>query len=138
MRKSNKCEYKIGVNTRKKKRFLRPEDAIAEAEMVNKQPNVLKKFIPYKCTVCHFFHIGRSSEDNPVSIIFPHQEPEEIIKEMAKEDEILQAPLEEPKKEEEFDWTVKKEIPKEVVVKKEPVKNPHEDFDWDSKHKRIH
>src|SRR6185312_16776240 len=63
MIKSNKCNYKIGMNERKKKKYLTPEQAITAANQLNALPNTIKKFKPYKCTVCHFFHIGRSHED---------------------------------------------------------------------------
>lgn len=63
MRKSSKCSYKIGVNEKKKERFLRPEQAIALADFLNSKPNIIKKYIAYKCTTCYFFHVGRSWED---------------------------------------------------------------------------
>jgi hypothetical protein len=63
MRKSAKCFYTIGVNTKFKKKYLHPEDALKEVERINSIPNAIKKMIAYKCTTCSFFHIGRSTED---------------------------------------------------------------------------
>ena len=67
MRKSNKCSYKIGIKEKKKVKFLKPEEAIKEADFLNSKPNIIKKYVPYKCTVCHFFHIGRSWEDKKMA-----------------------------------------------------------------------
>ena len=64
MRKSHKCWYKIGVNTKNKHKYLRPEEAINEAKRLNKLTNTIKKFIAYKCDTCYFFHVGRSQVDN--------------------------------------------------------------------------
>lgn len=72
MRKSNKCKYKIGVNEFSKRKYLRPEQAIAMANSLNSKPNSIHKTVAYKCTVCHFFHVGRSTEFLPVEA-FPHQ-----------------------------------------------------------------
>jgi hypothetical protein len=98
MRKSNKCEYTIGVNTRKKRKFLRPEEAVSEAERLNGLPNIIKKFIAYKCTTCNFFHVGRTAEDinKPNTLIF-----EEKIIEEVKEKEIITP------KHDDFDWNNK-------------------------------
>ncbi len=68
MRKSHKCKYTIGVNTFDKVKFLHPEDAIKDAERMNKLPTTIRKFIAYKCTTCNFFHIGRSVENNITEI----------------------------------------------------------------------
>lgn len=106
MRKSSKCNYKIGVNIRNKKKFLKPEDAIKEAERLNKMPNVIKKFVAYKCTTCFFFHVGRTNEDTS---------PVEFEKLLPKQVEELKL---EP-----------------VITLKEKVIIKHDDFDWDSKNK---
>lgn len=108
MRKSGKCEYTIGVNTRKKKKFLRPEEAIDEVNRLNNLPNVVKKFIAYKCTTCHFFHVGRSSEDNKKPTI---EDYNKSVSHLKKAEEIIP-----------------------VVVVIEPQ---HDDFDWDCKNKYI-
>jgi hypothetical protein len=64
MQKSHKCKYKIGVNEIQKKKFLKPEDAIAMANFLNTKPNIIHTMVAYKCTTCHFFHIGRSTKVN--------------------------------------------------------------------------
>lgn len=108
MRKSGKCEYTIGVNTRKKNKFLRPEEAVTEANRLNELPNVVKKFIAYKCTTCNFFHVGRSTEDNkqPTFKIFDSENITNVIK--VQEEKI-----------------------------KEPIIAEHDDFDWNNKNKYI-
>lgn len=62
MRKSSKCKYTIGVNTLSKRKYLKPEMAIEMADKINAMPNAIHKTVAYKCTVCHFFHVGRSTE----------------------------------------------------------------------------
>lgn len=61
MRKSNKCSYSIGPYKKDKRKFLRPEDAINESKKLNMRESTLHLYQAYKCTVCHFFHIGRSN-----------------------------------------------------------------------------
>lgn len=69
MRKGNKCrtyshtDPATGKSIYKAKRkFLTPEQAIHAAEVTNSHFNQIHKAVPYKCTNCHFFHIGRDSE----------------------------------------------------------------------------
>ena len=136
MRKSNKCEYTIGVNTRKKRKFLRPEEAMAEASRLNLLPHVIKKCVAYKCTTCHFFHVGRTTEDIPRGpLMIPQPEPEELMVDIKEK---LIEPIIEKQEEKEFNWEAKRAIYKD---QKEPVKKvysekEHEDFDWTSD-KRI-
>lgn len=140
MRKSNKCEYTIGVNTRKKRKFLRPEEAVKEAERINKLPHVIKKCVAYKCTVCHFFHVGRTHEDIPRSpLMIPQPEPEELT------DAEQEVHIETPVIEDNFDWNIKKEVPNDTIpvfgeillqVQKEMKDDKHDDFDWETD-KRI-
>ena len=131
MRKSNKCEYTIGVNTRKKRKFLRPEESMEEAARLNLMPHVIKKFVAYKCTKCHFFHVGRTTEDIPRGpLMIPQPEPEELISEEKVE---VVPPVEEKVEIKEFDWETKRTIYKE---EKKPIKKiysekEHEDFNWD-------
>lgn len=72
MRKGPKCKVFSHINTetgehilKNKKKYLKPEQAIAEADRLNKLPKQIHKLLPYKCTTCHFFHIGRAGELNP-------------------------------------------------------------------------
>lgn len=138
MRKSNKCEYTIGVNTRKKRKFLRPEEAMDEATRLNSLPHVIKKCVAYKCTTCHFFHVGRTTEDIPRGpLMIPQPEPEEIMGAIEPVVENYKA-MELNDVEEDFDWRVKnvplKDEPthKENEAPKKPEKTDHDDFDWDS------
>lgn len=101
MRKSFKCQYTIGVNTKNKKKFLRPEDAIAEADKINRMPQSIKKVIAYKCTTCQFFHIGRSSEDLDKPIIDVPTQESEIIN---------QPPIKFVEPHDDFDWETDKRI----------------------------
>ena len=73
MRKGSKCKVYSHTNVetgeqilKDKKKYLRPEQAIAEADRLNKLPKQIHKLFPYKCTSCHFFHIGRHYELNLV------------------------------------------------------------------------
>lgn len=138
MRKSNKCEYTIGVNTRKKRKFLRPEEAMEEASRLNSLPHVIKKCVAYKCTACHFFHVGRTTEDIPRGpLMIPQPEPEEIMEiiDPVVENYVV---MELNETEEDFDWRVKNvpikdSIQEEVKLpEKKPEKTAHDDFDWDS------
>jgi hypothetical protein len=65
MQKSSKCTYKMGEVVKEKKRYLRPEDAIESAAKLNEDKTKLHIFAAYKCTTCHFFHVGRSHKINP-------------------------------------------------------------------------
>ena len=129
MRKSNKCSYKIGINERKKRKFLRPEEAMNEANRLNKQPNLLKKFIAYKCTVCCFFHVGRSNEDlKRESDIFTQVHEEVIVEDLSiieEEAQIIETSIEE------------EAVIEEVVIEDIQVTNSHDDFDWDTDHRII-
>ena len=69
MFKSNKCNYTITgpngkVETKDKIKYLKVDDAVAAAKMMNEKPKTLHKFVPYKCTKCFFFHIGKSTQIN--------------------------------------------------------------------------
>jgi len=135
MRKSNKCEYTIGVNTKKKRKFLRPEEAMAEAARLNELPHVIKKCVAYKCTVCYFFHVGRTHEDlHHDPLMIPQHEPEEMLEEIKElvAEEVL---VEEPKHDENFDWSIKRvPIKEEIISSLAPEKKAeteHDDFDWD-------
>lgn len=105
MFKSNKCDYTIGTNKVVKKKYLTPDLAIKQANYLNTLPNIIKKFVPYKCTVCHFFHVGRSNEDNI--------QPEEnnpftknvVIPEVQKVEPIIEIP-----RHDDFDWDTDKRI----------------------------
>ena len=65
MQKSSKCTYKMGEAVKEKKRYLRPGDAIESAAKLNEDKTKLHIFAAYKCTTCHFFHVGRSHKINP-------------------------------------------------------------------------
>ena len=124
MRKSNKCEYTIGVNKKKKRKYLKPEEALAEAARLNSLDHVIKKCVAYKCTTCHFFHVGRTSEDidhGPLTI--PYQEPEEIIH---AETIILESKIIQEDK-----------IPIKESVSKKNIESAHDEFDWDSDRRII-
>lgn len=62
MNKSDKCTYTIGVNEIAKKKFLHVGDAVSAANFQNQRPTTIHLFAPYKCTKCHFFHIGKTKK----------------------------------------------------------------------------
>jgi hypothetical protein len=70
MRKGSKC--KVYSHTlpngekvlKDKKKYLTPEKAIEECNMLNSKPKQIHKLIVYKCMKCHFFHLGRSTQIN--------------------------------------------------------------------------
>jgi hypothetical protein len=39
------------------------ESAIRQCKRLNIQESRIKKVVPYKCTTCHKFHIGRNGKD---------------------------------------------------------------------------
>jgi len=65
MQKSSKCEYRYGEKVFKKKRYLRPEDAMKSAKKLNEDPSKLHYFVAYKCTTCLYFHVGKSYKEKP-------------------------------------------------------------------------
>lgn len=65
MQKSSKCTYKMGEVITQKKKYLRPEEATESAKKLNEDQTKLHLFAAYKCTSCHFFHVGRSHKINP-------------------------------------------------------------------------
>lgn len=48
-----------------KKKYLRPEEAIKSAAKLNGDNSKIHMFSAYKCTTCHFFHVGRNHKINP-------------------------------------------------------------------------
>ncbi len=123
MRKSYKCSYKIGINEKKKVKFLRPELAIAEAERLNNMPNAIKKYVPYKCTTCYFFHVGRSIDSLEVKKNGVFVQEGDRVADPVQEVVVVAA--------------VEKKKPVEVIKKVEILYGPdHDDFDWD-KDKRL-
>jgi len=64
--KRSHCEKIIvvdGIKTIKKKvPYDTLEEAIAQCKFVNIQPKVTEKNVPYKCTVCHKYHVGRNGK----------------------------------------------------------------------------
>lgn len=38
------------------------DDAIIKCKEINIKPKVTEKVVPYKCTVCHKYHIGRNGK----------------------------------------------------------------------------
>jgi hypothetical protein len=45
-----------------KKRYLKPEEAIKAADLLNLDVSKLHYFSAYKCTTCHFFHVGKNNK----------------------------------------------------------------------------
>lgn len=50
------------MDDKPKKRFDTNEKAIAHCKLVNGLPNRINKVVPYKCHVCHGFHVGRNGK----------------------------------------------------------------------------
>ena len=46
--------------TVKKKKYETLDSAIYEAKKLNARPKQIIKLVPYKCTVCHNYHLGRN------------------------------------------------------------------------------
>lgn len=51
--------------TVKKKKYDTLDSAIYEAKKLNARPKQIIKLVPYKCTVCHNYHLGRNG--NPIT-----------------------------------------------------------------------
>ena len=46
-----------------KKAFITQDEAIEVAKFINSQDNVIHKVVPYKCNVCHKYHLGRNGKE---------------------------------------------------------------------------
>jgi len=64
--KRSHCEKIIVIDgvetTKKKKPYDSLDEAIVQCKIVNVQPKVIEKVVPYKCTVCHKYHVGRNGK----------------------------------------------------------------------------
>lgn len=69
MRKGSQCKTFSHIDTatgekvfRDKTKYLKPESASIDAQKLNDSPKQIHKVYAYKCTSCHFFHVGRVTE----------------------------------------------------------------------------
>ncbi len=62
MQKSSKCSHFVGGKETPKKKYLKVEDAVASAKKLSEDPSKIHLFSAYKCTTCHFFHVGRNNK----------------------------------------------------------------------------
>lgn len=60
--KRSHCEKIVKGEVVKKKAYDTLDEAIIQAKIINVSPNVTEKNVPYKCTVCHKYHIGRNGK----------------------------------------------------------------------------
>jgi len=64
--KRSHCEKIIIKNDieeiKKKKAYNSLDEAILQAKIINVSDNVTEKNVPYKCTVCHKYHVGRNGK----------------------------------------------------------------------------
>jgi hypothetical protein len=46
-----------------KKAYNTQDEAIDVAKIINSQDHVIHKVVPYKCSVCHKYHLGRNGKE---------------------------------------------------------------------------
>ena len=46
-----------------KKAYDTQDEAIDIAKIINSQDHVIHKVVPYKCSVCHKYHLGRNGKE---------------------------------------------------------------------------
>jgi hypothetical protein len=46
-----------------KRAFDTQDEAIEVAKFINSQDHVIHKIVPYKCKVCHKYHLGRNGKE---------------------------------------------------------------------------
>ena len=57
-----KCERKFGERIVSKEQYETNEIAIEVCRRINQQPKQIHKVVPYKCTFCHKFHVGKNGK----------------------------------------------------------------------------
>ena len=57
---TNQCYKIINGEKRYKKKLKTDIDAINEAKRLNSKPNAIHKVVAYKCSLCLYYHVGRS------------------------------------------------------------------------------
>jgi hypothetical protein len=60
--KRTHCEKIVDGKVIKKKGYDSLDEAILQAKIINVHPTVTEKNVPYKCTVCHKYHVGRNGK----------------------------------------------------------------------------
>lgn len=61
-----------------KKPFATNELAIAHCKFVNGLPNRINKVVPYKCHICHQFHVGRNGKELTTKYVNKITKPNEF------------------------------------------------------------
>jgi hypothetical protein len=109
MNNSTVCTTRVrGIETPKKK-YPTAEAAFHAAKKINSLPTTIHVFGEYKCLTCLRFHIGRTNKV--------------IVRDITQDIYHQTAP--EPAK----DWIAE-------VVEVEPIKEPHDDFNWGNEDKK--
>lgn len=55
-----KCTRKVGNKFYLKEQFETQDDAIDVCKVINNRPKQIHKVVPYKCPVCHKYHVGKN------------------------------------------------------------------------------
>ena len=56
------CQKKFGGKIVSKKQYETNEIAIEVCGRINKNPKQIHKVVPYKCSFCHKFHVGKNGK----------------------------------------------------------------------------
>ncbi len=51
---------KIGNFLKDKKAYKTQDEAIADAKIINKNLKQIHKVVPYRCSICNQFHLGKN------------------------------------------------------------------------------
>lgn len=54
------CFIKLGSILKPKHRYNTQDEAIEDAKIINKKPNQIHKVVPYRCSVCKKYHLGKN------------------------------------------------------------------------------
>jgi len=60
---TQQCYKTIGNDIRYKKKLISDKLAIKEAKRLNNKPNQIHKVIAYKCSICGYYHVGKSHKE---------------------------------------------------------------------------
>ena len=54
------CFKKYGNRLVPKKQYNTQDEAIDDAKIINKKPHQIHKVVPYRCSICHKYHLGKN------------------------------------------------------------------------------
>ena len=54
------CFKKYGDRLVPKKQYKTQDEAIADAKIINNKTYQIHKVVPYRCSICHKYHLGKN------------------------------------------------------------------------------